>query len=265
MSENKVSLFIYGSLRDAKIFQSVCGLSFTKKRAKVDEQTLLAEAALLPGYRKISPDKVYFYAFPLPSSKIEGYVVHNVPDSAMAEIDRYEGKRYERETVRVNTATGPVETQAYLTTHESMKKQFGDRFHVNLIHELWLRKRIEKFFKKRTRPGDKTFDAELERRADRELLGTTERDLVMSHYGSDAVSDYYLQHELDRPRPSIKYLYGDHLAERYIENYVSLVIRQVLLNQLDEQIQNRYRFELEHMQTSERYFKRSVSLLASME
>ena len=264
MDKSKVNLFIYGSLHDRRIFQSVSGLSFTRKASKVEKKTLLAEPALLPHYRRVSPDNVYFYAIEAPYARIEGLIIYNVPDWAMAEIDRYEGKRYERETVHVNTAKGPVEAQAYLVSHESMKKHFGDRFHVNLIHELWLRKRIDKFIKKHTRPGDRTIDAELERRADRELLATTERDLVMSHYQTDAVSDYYLEHELDRPRPSIKHLYDDPQAKPFIKNYLALVVKQVLLNQLDEQIQSRYRFELEHMQTSERYFKRSVSLLAAL-
>jgi len=265
MDEAKVNLFIYGSLRDRRIFQSVSGLSFTRKPSKINDKTVLAEPALLPYYRKVSPDNVYFYAVTAPSSRIEGLVIYDVPAWAMAEIDRYEGKRYDRETVRVNTASGLVEAQAYLASHESMRKHFGDRFHVNLIHELWLRKRIERFIRKRTRPGEQTADAELERRAHRELLATTERDLVISHYRADAVSDYYLEHELDRPRPSIKHLYNDPQAQPFIENYLVLVIKQVLLNQLDERIQSRYRFELEHMRTSERYFKRSVSLLIALQ
>jgi gamma-glutamylcyclotransferase (GGCT)/AIG2-like uncharacterized protein YtfP len=264
-NEEKINLFIYGSLRDRRIFQSVSGLSFTKKASKVSDQTLLAEPALLPRYRKLSPDNVYFYAVPAPSSRIDGFVIYDVPAWAMAEIDRYEGRRYDRDTVHINTANGIVKAQAYLTTHESMKKHFGDRFHVNLIHELWLRKRIEKFIKKHTRPGERTTDAELERRADRELLATTERDLVMSHYHSDAVSDYYLEHELDRPRPSIKHLYDEPQVKPLIKNYLALVIKQVLLNQLDDRIQSEYRFDLEHMRTSERYFKRSISLLVALQ
>ncbi|HIJ52055.1 MAG TPA: gamma-glutamylcyclotransferase [Planctomycetes bacterium] len=265
MNDAKANLFIYGSLRDRRIFQSVSGLSFSRKPSKVTEQTLLAEPALLPHYRKVSPDNVYFYAVGAPSSRIDGFVIYDVPAGAMAEIDSYEGRRYDRETVHVNTAKGIVEAHAYLATHESMKKHFGDRFHVNLIHELWLRKRIEKFIKRHTRPGERTTDAELERRAQRELLATTERDLVMSHYHTDAVSDYYLEHELDRPRPSIKHLYDDPKAKPFIKNYLPLVVKQVLLNQLDERIQARYRFELEHMRTSERYFKRSISLLAALQ
>lgn len=265
MNEEKVNLFVYGSLREPAIFKSVSSLGFTIDSSRTNEETLLAEPALLPYYRKVTPDNVYYYAVPATSSKIEGFVIYGVPPSAMAEIDRYEGKRYDRETVHVNTARGLVEAQAYLATHESMKKHFGDRFHVNLIHELWLRKRIEEFIKKHTRPGEETTDANLERRAERELLATTERDLVISHYRSDAVSDYYLEHELDRPRPSIKPLRGEPNVTSFVKNYLALVIKQVMLNQFDERIQSQYRFELEHMRTSERYFKRSVSLLIALQ
>lgn len=265
MNTGKVNLFIYGSLRDSRIFQSVSGLRFARKASKIDSETLFAEPALLPRYRKVSPDNVYYYAIAARSSRIDGLVIHDIPVPAMREIDRYEGKRYERESVEVNTANGPIEAEAYLVTHDSMQKHFGDRFHVNLIHELWLRKRIERFIKRRTRPGERTVDAESERRADRELLATTERDLVMSHYHSDAVSDYYLEHELDRPRPSIKHLYDDPQARPFIKNYLALVIKQVLLNQLEEQIQEHYRFELERMRSSERYFNRSLSILAALQ
>lgn len=265
MNEGKVNLFIYGSLRDRNIFQSVSGLSFTRKASKINNNTLFAEPAFLPHYRRVSPDNVYYYAIAAPSSRIEGFVIHDVSAHAMAEIDKYEGKRYERETVQVNTANGSLEAQAYLVTHDSMEMHFGDRFHVNLIHELWLRKRIEKFIKRRTRPGERTVDAESERGADRELLATTERDLVMSHYHTDAVSDYYLEHELDRPRPSIKHLYVDQQAKPFIKNYLALAVRQVLLNQLEEQIQARYRFKLERIRSSERYYNRSISLLAALQ
>jgi gamma-glutamylcyclotransferase (GGCT)/AIG2-like uncharacterized protein YtfP len=175
------NLFIYGSLRDPHIFESVCGMSFTHKRHKVNQHTLFAEPAFLPGHKRVSPDNVYYYAVAMPGSKVEGYVIYDLPAEVMAIIDKYEGKRYQREKVKVHTASGRIEAQSYLVSVESMKRHFGDRFHVNLIHELWLRKRIERFLEKRTRPGDKSIGAELERLAVRELLATTERDLVITH------------------------------------------------------------------------------------
>ena len=145
-----------------------------------------------------------------------------------------------------------------------MKKRFGDRFHVNLIHELWLRKRIENFFDRSTRPGEKSPDADIERRARRELVGTTERDLVVSHLGHEAVSDYYLEHELNRPVPSIHGVFENEQVRPYIANYLSLVIRQVLLNQFEHHLQFRYRFELDQMVNSMRYYTRTVSLLIAL-
>jgi gamma-glutamylcyclotransferase (GGCT)/AIG2-like uncharacterized protein YtfP len=264
MDKPKTNLFVYGSLRDSVVFKSVSGFGFTRYSSQVGPDTLWGEPAFLNGFRHVSPDNVYYYAVPDSASRIEGIVIHEVPASAMAEIDKYEGKRYERETVTVNTAAGPVEAKAYLASHAAMKTHFGDRFHVNLIHELWLRKRIEQFIEKSTRPGEHTLDADIERRARRELLATTERDLVITHYRTDAVSDFYLEHELNRPVPSIRSLFTDPEAKPYIKNYLAFVLRQVLLNQLDERIQSQLRFELEHMRTSERYFKRSVSLLMAL-
>jgi len=260
----RFNLFVYGSLRDSAVFQSVCGLQFTLRPSQVEPDVLLAELALLAHHRRVSPDNVYFYAVPDASAKIEGFVIYDVPTPAMAEIDRYEGGLYDRETVHVNTAAGLVEAQAYLASPKTMKKRFGDRFHVNLIHELWLRKRIERFFQTHTRPGEMSPDADIERRARRQLLGTTERDLVVSHLHSHVVSDYYLEHELDRPCPSIRHLYGDNEAAPFIENYLTLVVKHAVLNQFEHILQSRYRYELDRLYPSKRCYTRSASVLAAL-
>ena len=264
MKEETLNLFIYGSLRDPLILKSVCGLSFSLNPSQEGEDILFGELALLPGYRRVSPDNVYFYGVKEDNAKIEGIVLYDVPASAMNDIDRYEGQFYERENVQVNTAKGPVFAKAYLVSTKSMRRHFGDRYHVNLIHELWLRKRIEQFLNDHTRPGEISLDADVERRAQRELLGITERDLVISHLGNEVVSDYYLQHELDRPNPSIKHLYNDEAVNPYLGNYLMLVVKQVILNQLEHMIQSRYRYEIERLNISERYYTRVTSLLVAL-
>jgi gamma-glutamylcyclotransferase (GGCT)/AIG2-like uncharacterized protein YtfP len=263
--QQRLNLFVYGSLREPSIFESVCGLSFTLKPSRVRPgQTLFAELAILNGYRRVSPDNVYFYAIPDSSAKIEGFVIYDLPEEALREIDRYEGKLYDRETVTVNTANGPVQAFAYLASPKSMKKRFGDRFHVNLIHELWLRKRIERFFETHTRPGEVSIDADVERRARRELLGTTERDLVITHLGRSAVSDYTLEQELSRPVPSIKHLYSNPHVKPYFENYIHLVVKQVLLNQFEWHLYHRFRFELNRLCPNRRYYTRILSILIGL-
>ena len=152
MDKSKTNLFVYGSLRDSVVFKSVSGFGFTRYSSQVGPNKLLAEPAFLDGYRRVSPDNVYYYAVADPAAHIEGLVIYDVGAGAMSEIDRFEGKRYDRETVTVITANGRVEAAAYLASHATMEKHFGDRYHVNLIHELWLRKRIEQFIEKSTRP-----------------------------------------------------------------------------------------------------------------
>lgn len=263
-SKNSYNLFIYGSLRDPSILESVCGLSFTLKPSNVTNGVLLGELALLPNYRRVSPDNVYYYAIEDSKAKIEGIVLYGLSEEAMNDIDRYEGKFYDREDVTVTTANGPVEAKAYLASHKKMRQQFGDRFHVNLIHELWLRKRIARFFQRHTRPGEKTQEADIERRARRELLGTTERDLVISHLRSNVPSDYFLEHELERPIPSIRHLYSEPESRPFLENYIKLVIKHVILNQFEQTIQERLRYQLDHLLVSSRYYNRSISLLIAL-
>ncbi|MCF7956344.1 MAG: gamma-glutamylcyclotransferase [Phycisphaerae bacterium] len=264
MAEKNFNMFVYGSLRDPSIFKSVCGLSFGMNPAIRHEKLLKAELALLAGYRKVSPDNVYYYAVKKDTSKLEGIIIYDVPAEAFAEIDRYEGKLYERETVTVATSDGEAEAEAYLVSHRSMRRRFGDRFHVNLIHELWLRKRIENFLKEDTRPGEESQDAEMERRARRELLGTTERDLVVSYLDSGTISDYYLEHELDRLYPSIKHLFDEAEALEYIPNYIGLMVKQVMFNQIEQTIQDRYRFEVDRLGVSPRYFTRCISIVVAL-
>jgi gamma-glutamylcyclotransferase (GGCT)/AIG2-like uncharacterized protein YtfP len=266
MTHNEgTNFFVYGSLREREVFRSVAGIGFTFEKDKVDEDHLFAEPAFLSGYKKISPDNVFFYAVKSRNSRIEGSVIYNVPQGSIAEIDSYEGKRYVRETVKLSTASGQVEAQAYLVSRETMKRHFGDRFEVNVIYEYWLRKRIKEFIDRHTRPGEKSEDAEIERIADREMLATTERDLVMSHYGQEYLSDYFIENELNKPRPSIKHLREKPEVKPYVRSYLELVVKQVILNQLDAQIQTRYRYELDHMRNSSRYFHRSASILAALQ
>lgn len=264
MQKEKFNLFVYGSLRDPLIFQSVCDYSFTNDKERLDEDRLFAEPAFLGNHKKVSPDNVYFYAVAHENIKIEGFVIYDIPSKAVKDIDWYEGKRYTRESVKVNTADGLVDTFAYLASPKIMKEDFGDRWHVNLIEEFWLRKRIEDFIKQKTRPGDTTDDAHYERIAQRELLATTERDLLLSQYRRDAFNSFYIEQELEKPRPSIRHLYDNPNAIPYIENYLTLVVKQVILNRLEVKIREKYRYRLEHIRTSKRYFKRIVSLLAAL-
>jgi hypothetical protein len=79
-----------------------------------------------------------------------------------------------------------------------------------------------------------------------------------------AVSDYFIEREFDRPCPSIRELKKEPQAQPYLANYLALLVKMILLNQFEQQVQSRYRYDMEHLGTSPRYFNRSISLLIAL-
>jgi hypothetical protein len=83
MDKLKTNLFVYGSLRDSVIFKSVCGFGFTRYNSQVGPDILWAEPAFLDGYRRVSPDNVYYYAVAEPTALDEAFsALDFVPDHA---------------------------------------------------------------------------------------------------------------------------------------------------------------------------------------
>jgi hypothetical protein len=95
-------------------------------------------------------------------------------------------------------------------------------------------------------------------------MATTERDLVAIQMDQNSLSDYYIEREFDRPCPSIRELKKEPQAQPYLANYLALVVKLVVLNQFEQQIQSRHRYDMEHLGTSPRYFNRSISLLIAL-
>ena len=129
-AETLYNLFVYGSLRDKALFQSVCGFCFEfSPRPRAGNNILRAESGLILGYTIISPDRRYPYAMTASGDSIEGLMIHAVPVTAFSLIDRYEGCYYQRENVIVHTAGRKKrQAQAYLANKDLLQKDFGDRF-----------------------------------------------------------------------------------------------------------------------------------------
>ena len=53
-------------------------------------------------------------------------------------------------------------------------------------------------------------------------------------------------------------------AKPYLKNYFALIVKQVILNQFEQKIQERFRYDLERLVSSSRYFTRTISLLISL-
>lgn len=92
LPESRNSLFVYGSLMCADIMSRVCGWE--------GEGT----AAVLQGYRRCRVKRANYPGILAdPLARVEGVLYQDIPASAWARLDRFEGSLYRRQTITVST------------------------------------------------------------------------------------------------------------------------------------------------------------------
>jgi hypothetical protein len=230
------------------------------------QETLRTERAYLRHHRKVMPDGMYKYATRRKKSYITGLLIHNVPSELRDPLIRFEGNRYTLSTVEVHTQDGPVLAECFLANEERLQADFGYHWRSDLKHEHLLAEKIYKLLHRRARklsrfPGA---SAEVLTRAEQDLLGSVIRDLMEEHFRGGALADFVLRRELRRPMPSFAHLRDNSHASRFVDNYLLMVVKQVLLNQMERKILDQFRFEIEHMATSEVFYSHTISTLIAL-
>lgn len=260
------NLFVYGTLMVPGVFRAVMGFRLAHDRASANGvDTVLARDAVLPGYKKISPDGAYLYAVPDPQGRINGYIIGPLPGESLAALKRYEGRNYRQVRVQVQTAEGPVWAIAFAGNLPMLSHSFGWAFRDPLKQEVLLRGKIEKALLEDELQRLNT-DEELTRRALSELHGRTIRDLIRQHFDAGGISTFAIRQALrddDLRDFSPDVIAGDD-SGRFASNYLSLVIRQVMFNQIEDRIRDDFRFELDRMGVSEKFYERTISALAAL-
>ena len=266
MAAKTFNLFVYGTFMDGQLFRWVTGRDYAlPSQARAAPDALEAREAILAGHQKISPDGMYRYAIPRRRHRIKGYLIYALPNELMEAIDHYEGRRYIRTKVTVHQEAHRIRAFTFLANEKALRQDFGDRFRVNLKHEHLITKRVEEFLAERA--AESTDSAILPRyrvAAEEELRGLTIRDLVRARLESGSVADYFLKQELSRPLASIHDLSKDPQAQPYLRNYLGLVIRQVFFNQTEQKFFEQFRFDLDHMGLSPRFYEHTTSSVAAL-
>ncbi len=266
MAESKpFNLFIYGTLMNPSVFRAVLGreLVFEPDRAD-NKEYFLSRQAVLNGYEKVSPDNTYLYAVPDPHGRIRGYIVGPLPGECLNFLREYEGKNYSRKRLNVQTADGMESAVVFVGNLKKLKHSFGYQFHDELKQEIILSRKIETILAEAEQEHLKTSEL-LVRRAMGELHGDVIRDLVREHFESGGISDYAIRESLkNAPVRDFNRITADSKARALAPNYLSMVIRQVIFNQLEEKVRNDFRYELDHMDLDEDYYDRTISSLATL-
>ena len=259
-------LFVYGTFMDRRLFRWVTGhdyaLPHQNDAAPAD---LPAREAILASHQKISPDGMYFYAIPRRRHRIRGYLIYDLPVELVELLDHYEGTRYSRTKVTVHQDAHRIRAYTYLAKEKTLRQDFGDRFRVNLKHEHVITTRVEEFLAQRA--AESTDSGLLQQHrvaAEEELRGLTIRDLVRARLESGTVADYFLKRELSRPLASISELLKLPEAQPFIKNYLRFLVRQVLFNETEQKFREQFRFDLDHLGQSFRFYEHTSSSVAAL-
>ncbi|MCK4277103.1 MAG: gamma-glutamylcyclotransferase [Phycisphaerae bacterium] len=256
------NLFIYGTLMNRSVFRAVLGVRLARRKTDADGvKAFWARNAVLGGYQKVSPDSTYLYAVPAPRGRIRGYLLGPLPGQCMTALRQYEGQNYYRKKLRVQTKDGVEEAVVFLGNLEQMKHSFGYEFRDPLKQEILLGEKIEAALQETEREQLHTQE-KLYRRAVGELHGATIRDLVRTHFEGGGISDYTIRHSLlDMPLPDFERIREDPEAKALAPNYLAMVVRQVIFNQLEDRVRREFRYELDHMAPGRWYYERTISSL----
>lgn len=262
------NLFVYGTLMNPSVFRAVLGRRMVLAASDADgAESFLVRDAVLDGWKKISPDHTYLYAVPDTFGRIRGYVVGPLPPECMKSLLRYEGRNYSRKSVNIQTQQGMQKATVFVANRKQLEHSFGYEFHDPFKQEVLLRQKIEAALLEAQREQFKTDgDDAITRRAIGELHGDTIRDLIRVHFDAGGISDYAIRHSLkDAPLRNYDRVRNDPEATALAENYLAMVIRQVIFNQFEEQIRRDFRYELDRMsQDPGYYYDHTISALAAL-
>jgi len=248
------------------VFRAVLGYRMVRRARDADGVgSFYAREAVLPGYKKVSPDNTYLYAVPDAHGRIRGLLTGPLPGDALAALRRYEGRNYRRVRVKVLTAEGPVQAVAFVGRLEELSHSFGWEFRDHLKQELLLRRRIDRALLDEEVRGLHT-DEDTTRSAMWELHGRTIRDLVRQHFDGGGISSFAIARAIrDEPlRDFTPGLVSDPDAARYAPAYLAMVVKQVIFNVVEERIREEFRYELDRLGIPELFYERTVSSLAAL-
>ncbi|MBT3278288.1 MAG: gamma-glutamylcyclotransferase [Phycisphaerales bacterium] len=260
------NLFMYGTLVDPLIFRAVLGVKLVLDSTFADGKTAFHPIpAILDGYKKISPDRTYLYAVRDKQHRIQGYLVRDLPADMFESLLHYEGKNYNRRTLKVQTAEGRFPALVFIANPKRIDYTFGHAFRDPLKQEILLDQKIEAAIRETEQDLFHT-DEELTRRAIAELAGDAIRDIQRHHFETGGISDFAIRNTL-RGNAPLDYdrIRNDPEAQALAPNYLQFVIRQVILNQFEQKIRKEFRYELNHLPNpSGRFHDRIISTLIAL-
>lgn len=135
-----MNVFVYGTLLVPRIWELVTECpDLESAEAKLSRHSIWrVREATFPAIREEGPDY---------EGEVPGRVFFDVPAPALQRLDLYEDAFYERVTVSVQTANGPVDADAYRVPGENAKAVVsGDTWTLEWFEQNGLERFLENVF-----------------------------------------------------------------------------------------------------------------------
>jgi hypothetical protein len=198
----------------------------------------------------------------MPGAHVEGFLAPGLDDATLARLDQYEneGELYLRRQVTVRTANGPREAFTYVA---------GPRILATALRDVEISERVTAFIRWRIEGAiaagvpARSGIYELKLRARGELLGAAINELVHDHFEQPGLPEFLLKYRLAESKlPSMKWIEGEQAAQKYARNYLRLLLKTIIFNQLEERVGREFR---EVARVADTYYEHAVSALAALQ
>jgi gamma-glutamylcyclotransferase (GGCT)/AIG2-like uncharacterized protein YtfP len=104
MSQRPTNLFVYGTLKDARLVRALTGRTFPRVAAELWGWRLVPTVASASGYPEVEPSR---------GQRVQGYLLLGVDPESLRALDAYEDG-YRRRRVRVRTGGRTVQAEVYV-------------------------------------------------------------------------------------------------------------------------------------------------------
>ena len=99
----------------------------------------------------------------------------------------------------------------------------------------------------------------------KELHALTIRDLVQYHFDTSGISNYAIHQAIkDEPIREFGEILTNPQVSKLVPHYLTLVIRQVIFNQIEERVRDELRYELDEMRVPDKFYQRTISSLIAL-
>lgn len=225
------NVFVYGTLKNKSYQKAIAGKSFQNVKG------------FLLDYARYTPTNGFPYIFYKPGKKVFGYVLIDVDEEALRKFDEYEdnGILYNRKTVNIIiNKNESIEAYVYIANIDNLRRNYGDKLDYKILHS------VEKHFEKTignrinlNNTDSQLNDSELLHRANLEIHAPQISHLINTFYYQEYFTNYEIDKELEYYiEPNLDDLSKEH--PEYIYNYVFLLLKFTILNQLENKIKLKY-------------------------